>query len=250
MQNKDDLIRENIELNARLALAEKWMRREVQSAITSVKRAGVRRETRKHFENTFEEDGIEIITQRIIWVFGDTLTTAPKYTLERLIDAEIYWETLQRYPHMDALPIVLAYQKILDAWIEEKMIGWFRSSIPYPESNRESSKLEKDIENILIKNYTLSLGRLYQIIEMIRRDENAGPFFSALTDYWKTYTPDTLRVLLSDDFFLPLSHLMQDEIFSKKRHEKKVSFRNAQKTREIIIGSSKVPSLFLMIFSS
>ena len=46
MQNKDDLIRENIELNARLALAEKWMRREVQSAITSVKRAVVRRETR------------------------------------------------------------------------------------------------------------------------------------------------------------------------------------------------------------
>ena len=79
--------------------------------------------TRKHFENIFEEEGVEIITKRILDTFGNLLDHAPKYTLERLIDAEIYWETLQRYPHMDALPIILAYQKILDAWIEEVLIG-------------------------------------------------------------------------------------------------------------------------------
>jgi hypothetical protein len=65
---------------------------------------------------------VEIITRRILDIFGPVLEHAPHYTLERLIDAEIYWETLQRYPHMDALPIVLAYQKILDAWIEERLI--------------------------------------------------------------------------------------------------------------------------------
>jgi hypothetical protein len=36
MQKRDDLIRENRELAAKLALAEKWMRREVQSAIVAV----------------------------------------------------------------------------------------------------------------------------------------------------------------------------------------------------------------------
>lgn len=122
MQKKEDLIQENAELISRIALAEKWMRREVQSAISSVRRAEIKKDTRKHFENTFEQDGVEMITQRIMDSFGDTLSRAPKYTLERLIDAEIYWETLQRYPHMDALPVVLAYQKILDAWIEESLV--------------------------------------------------------------------------------------------------------------------------------
>ena len=123
----DDLIRENIELTARLALAEKWMRREVQSAIATVGRASVKKNTRKHFANVFEEESIEIITRRIIQNFGPMLEHAPKYTLERLIDAEIYWETLQRYPHMDALPIVLAYQKIFDAWIEERLVSPWRA---------------------------------------------------------------------------------------------------------------------------
>ena len=128
MMTKDDLIRENTELTARLSLAEKWMRREVQSAIATVGRASVKKDTRKHFENIFEEESIEIITRRIIQTFGSMLDHAPKYTLERLIDGEIYWETLQRYPHMDALPIVLAYQKILDAWIEERLISPWRES--------------------------------------------------------------------------------------------------------------------------
>ncbi len=38
MPSHADLIRENAELRARLALAEKWMRREVQSAIALVQR--------------------------------------------------------------------------------------------------------------------------------------------------------------------------------------------------------------------
>ena len=123
----DDLIRENRELNARLALAEKWMRREVQSAIALIERDGVKRSTRRHFQNIFEEEGVGIITKRIMKEFGSLLDHAPKYTLERLIDAEIYWETLQRYPHMDGLPIILAYQKIFDAWIEERLVSPWRA---------------------------------------------------------------------------------------------------------------------------
>ena len=126
MTTHDDLIRENEELRARLALAEMWMRREVQHAIATVGRDRLQRHTRAHFENMFEKEGIDMMTARIMQRFGDVLDTAPAHTLERLIDAEIYYETLQRYPHMDALPIVLAYQKIIDAWIEETIITDFR----------------------------------------------------------------------------------------------------------------------------
>lgn len=197
----------------------------------------MRRDTRRHFQNTFEEDGIEMITQRIMSIFGDSLSHAPKYTLERLIDAEIYWETLQKYPHMDALPVVLAYQKILDAWIEKSLIEGFRHiSHGQYVATTQDAKLEKDIENIFMKNYTLSIGRLYQILDMSRKGQEQSLMISELIDYWRSHIPNYYKIVSSDSFFLPLSELMQDEIFSKKRHEKKVSFRDAQNTREILTG--------------
>ena len=54
-----------------------------------------------------------------------------------------------------------------------------------------------------------------------------------LLDFWKLHNPATLEILISDDFFLPFSRLMEREIFSKKRHEKKVSFADAKIAREI-----------------
>lgn len=126
MQKKDDLINENTELRARLSLAEKWMQREVASSVKKIREESLRKNQRKHFENTFESERLDMITRDIMEKYGDMLDRAPKYTLERLIDAEIYWYTLQKYPTMDALPIVLAYQKILDAWIEERLIAGFR----------------------------------------------------------------------------------------------------------------------------
>lgn len=38
MQTKDDLIRENAILHARLDLAERWMQREVQAAMQSIEK--------------------------------------------------------------------------------------------------------------------------------------------------------------------------------------------------------------------
>lgn len=89
--------------------------------------------------------------------FDSSLDNAPKYTLERLIDAEIYWNTLQKYPHMDALPIILAYQKIFDAWIEEKLIIPFRIAQKNIQYSHQNLSLDIDIQNITLKKYTLSI---------------------------------------------------------------------------------------------
>ncbi len=123
---KDELILENTELRARLHLAEKWMRREVATAIKNVQESGQKKSGRKKLQNILEEEHLDIITRRILDTFGEGLKNTPKYTLERLIDTEIYWSTLQQYPNMDALPVVLSYQKILDAWIEEKLVRDWR----------------------------------------------------------------------------------------------------------------------------
>lgn len=108
-----------------------------------------------------------MLTKRILDQFDSSLENAPKYTLERLIDAEIYWNTLQKYPQMDALPIILAYQKIFDAWIEEKLIIPFRITHKNIEYSRQNTPLDIDIQNIISKKYSLSIGRFYQILSLI-----------------------------------------------------------------------------------
>ena len=122
MQKKEDLIRENTELRMRLEIAENWMQREVGNAKKSIKKKEVQSTTRKHFSNFFEQEGIDIITHKISDIFGKSLDSAPVHTLERLIDAEIYWQTFQKYPTIDGLPIILSYQKIIDAWIEDTLV--------------------------------------------------------------------------------------------------------------------------------
>jgi hypothetical protein len=96
--------------------------------------------------------------------------------------------------------------------------------------------LEKDLSNILTKNYTLSIGRLYQILETIRGEKVSGNLLEELTLYWRREIPELLDILISDRFILPFSELMTREIFSKKRHEKKVTYSDAKKLRESIVS--------------
>jgi hypothetical protein len=94
---------------------------------------------------------------------------------------------------MDALPIIIAYQKILDAWIEDRLIAPWRitfspengsskrviqkgipNSVTHPNpplSRRGFDTLEQDIINLVDKKYTLSIGRLYQLLHAIRNNE-------------------------------------------------------------------------------
>ncbi len=52
---------------------------------------------------------------------------------------------------MDALPIILAYQKILDAWIEEKLIAEFRTKMQNTKIGHAIHSTDTDIANILTK---------------------------------------------------------------------------------------------------
>lgn len=271
MQTKDDLIRENTILRARLELAERWMQREVQRAMQEIQTQSVKSQARKHFANLLEEEGTDIIASRIYDTFGDSLQSAPEFTLERLIDAEIYWQTLQKYPTMDGLPVILAYQKILDAWVEEKLIRDFRfhhrdqsemkrgdsdimnmrTGLPHFSKWQRQDGLERDIQNIITKKYTLSIGRLYQILEQFREDSilpldtgGRGNVVSGIVDFWNKKSPEILTILISDDFFVPFSELMNREIFTKKRHETKVTFSDVKKTREILIEKGILLFLF------
>lgn len=93
--------------------------------------------------------------------------------------------------------------------------------------------------------YTLSLGRLYQIIDLIREKKNISGWTEHIIEYWKEHS-SFFDLITSDTFFLPLQELVQLEVFSIKRHTKKVSFADARHTRDLCIGEN---GIFLHIFS-
>lgn len=249
MQTREDLIRENSELQSRLDLAEKWMRREVATSIDRIQKEKTTKSTRKSLLNVFESEWLDILTRRILDQFDNSLSNAPRYTVERLIDAEIYWQTLQKYPQMDALPIILAYQKILDAWIEEKLIAGYRTKMQNTKIGSIIHSTDADIINILTKSYTLSIGRLYQLISLVRDDTQLSPMTANLITYWQKEIPKTLNTLVSDECFSPFRDLIELEVFSRKRHEGKVSYGDAQQIRAVMIDITKRKSFLEMIFS-
>lgn len=257
MQNQEDLIQENIELRSRLDLAEKWIRREIQGSISKIQREQSKQWTRKAISNIFETEWLDILTRRILDQFDDSLSNAPKYTLERLIDAEIYWNTLQRYPQMDALPIVLAYQKIFDAWIEERLIAPWRNHKVHLVSwkshknliNHNMDAIEIDIANIRTRKYTLSIGRLYQIVSLIRDWWDLGWYLWNLVSFWKDQNSNMVDILVSDELFAPFTELMEREVFTRKRHESKVNYSDAKRIREVMIDETIRKSFLEVIFS-
>ncbi len=150
---------------------------------------------------------------------------------------------------MDALPIVLAYQKILDAWIEEKLIAGFRTKMQHTRNGNPILSTDTDIANILTKNYTLSIGRLYQLLSLVRDGVDLSPMTESLISYWQKEIPNTLSTLISDKCFAPFSDLIELEVFSRKRHEGKVNYSDAQRIREAMVDASERKSFLEMIFS-
>jgi hypothetical protein len=56
MPTKDDLIRENHELRAKLEFAQAWMRREVATSINRIQEQESRKNTRNAMKNVFEAE--------------------------------------------------------------------------------------------------------------------------------------------------------------------------------------------------
>lgn len=250
MPTKDELIRENEELRLRLMHAEWWMRRQVQEASHMIELHETRKENRRHFENLLEEDLIDTLKRRMCEYFGESLKWAPRYTEERLMDAEIYWITLQKHPTIDAFPVIASYQKILDAFFEEMVTMGFRekySTLHIPHVERW---LEHDIASVLSRDYTLSLGRWYQFIMSVHHGERLGYFSVLLADSIKKEKPRLASIIFSDDFLHRFETLIDMEVFGRKRHDQKISYTDARRVREILVGNYEKEGLFRLLFST
>lgn len=249
MPKIEDLIRENEELKARLKNCQNWMMRQVAESRLQIEKAKAKISGRHYFVSSFETEVVENIDEMIRTYFGEDLKNAPKFTLERLHDAEIYWNTLQKFSHIDALSIVLSYQKILDAYFE-KFTDIFHSKKSMINHTHEYSQIEHDILQVIEKQYTLSLGRWYQLIQSVRQWEDQSPIMRSFIGTIEWQFPHIFRHLTSDEVFLALSELIEGEYFSHKRHTSKVSYIDAKTIREVCVWSyiAQKPSLLLSLF--
>lgn len=109
--------------------------------------------------------------------------------------------------------------------------------------------IEADITNIRTRKYTLSIGRFYQIISLIRGWWELGWNLWSLVSFWREQNSERLDMLVSDEFFVPFGELMEREVFTRKRHESKVNYSDAKRIREVMIDETARKSFLEMIFS-
>ena len=247
MQKKDDLIWENEVLKRKLQVAEFWMQRQIHESVRHIEYEKNTKDSRKKFENLLETDLLESLSQRIEAYFVTWLMSAPPHTMERLMDAEIYWITLQKHPTIDAFPVIASYQKILDAFFEERITTPFR--LQYRERALYSSVrwLDTDILNVITRAYILSLGRWYQFLLSVRSGNTLWDMSKLLLNFLEMNEAKLLIVLLSDDFFLGFEALIEMGVFGSKRHDQKISYIDAKKTREILVGNYEKQGLLRCI---
>ena len=266
MITKEELIKENTVLKSKLVLAEAWMRREVAGQRRILEEESEKKWWRKKLDNMLERESIDIMTRRIETYFWENLKKAPKFTLEHLIDAEIYWQTLQKFPTLDALPVVSSYQKILDSFFEKVLEG-FRNYKPSSRMHHESSQttsnpydtkaflmvegsmLDRDIENIILRKYSLSLGRWFQFFQMIREGKTFGwNYEDLLLQYMTEKYKNLLDTCIMDPFFSGFSELISLEVFGRKRHDTKISYADAKRVRELCMQEDSSKSIIHALF--
>lgn len=245
--NTDELIRENKILRHKLEVSQRWMQRQIQESLHCIRESREHTESRKRFDNFFEDGVLESFGQRMHEYFGETLAIAPAHTLERLLDAEIHWNTLQKFPHMDAFALIISYQKILDSTFALITDSFHGKKVFLHMS---AKGIETDIYQVFTKKYNLSLGRWYQVLASIRFDEPKGEYLEFFITEIESQFPGLLEHLTSDVFFERFEALIEMEVFSTKRHAKKVNFSDAKCVRDMCTRNFyEKDGLFFQLFS-
>jgi hypothetical protein len=140
---------------------------------------------------------------------------------------------------------------VLDAFFERILEGFRQTSPPFRGSQRgyrdtppslpykgrsETEGLDRDIQNVLEKKYTLSLGRWYQFFSKVREGSEFGGYYEDLfLSYMSEHHESLLETCIADPFFSGFSELISLEVFGRKRHDTKISYADARRVREISI---------------
>lgn len=248
MPTKKELIEENIFLKKKLEEAMKWMRRQIEESRLIVAKDEIKKANKILRIEYLDTEQVNIITRNIETYFE--WLKLPKYAKERIIDAELHWYQLQKYPKMDGSAVLISYQKIFDDITESSIGNPFKK---YLEQNRNNipEKINKNILNLIKKDYSLSFSRFYNII-MDSSDEGGIKLENEWIIFLKQKIPSIFQLLQKNEFMNSYKQLMNLEVFWKKRHSEKISYSETKLARSLIIGdfqNKKTSMLYNLIQS-
>ncbi|MDQ1344182.1 MAG: hypothetical protein QG650_902 [Patescibacteria group bacterium] len=229
---------ENERLKKLLTGASAWMERQWREDAHKIAKRRTGKMTDEVRSDFMRENMEEMNYARIRGYFGELLLmNAPKETLSHLVDAEIAFFNLQRSNSGDGLSVISSYTKLIDALVEGYVTSQFRKYAVKRGAVvlRVNDPMEKAIHFVITKRYILSIGRLYGLLKSIRNGEKLFDYGNAFRDYLEKYR--TIGdFLLSDEFFLPFSEIVESDVFGGKRHSGKISVKETAATRKVLLG--------------
>ena len=129
---------------------------------------------------------------------------------------------------------ILSYLKVMDEMIELYITKWFRKYLKNSDIEYINDPLEKSLRMVHEKKYTLSLWRLYQILDILSSQKHKTPYVLKFDNYLKS-RPFLQKSLLSPSFLLQLKHIIDSHVASDKRHKGSLSKKETLKVRKILI---------------
>ncbi len=248
MPNYITLLAENLLLKKKLEIAQNYMKREFfedKKCIAQQRNWAIASNKKNMFLYSNIEDIVNRNIQSFFWEL--MLISIPATILENIVSAEITYYNFRQYTDRDGFAVISSYHKALDVIIDECIAKKYKA---YIDVNRLSSDIENDALNkslakIIHSNYSLSVWRLFHLMETLRkywdwRNKTKLPQYTYLffKFLWEQY--GLRKVLLEDDdFFAIFKKVIESEVLGSKRHKWKITFVETRSARNAIIWGFK-----------
>ncbi len=205
------LIDENIRLKSQLKTARSWIKKEV-----SEKQESISYVAHLVWENVsfHEEEAREKIQQ---YFPPEVYLFLSDEEISCLISSELIYTKILEGELLDGMNVVLWYHKVLDALIEQYITEWFRKFVWKRKLPDSHDPLESFFEQVHEKNYSLSFGRLFQILERIWEKKEIFWYQKFFYEYISSNSY-LKKSLLESDFFVQCKQLVEGEYVGEKRH--------------------------------
>ena len=208
---------ENEILKKQLQHAQEWMKREIW-------------EKKQNLEHHIQEKIYSFFSPGALSYF-------PSDGIENITSSEIIFEHILAGEALDGMGVIIGYQKVIDEMVELYITKWFRK---YCEKNLphiapQNIPLEKSLHSVIYQKYILSLWRLYNILQLIQKQEVDSFYTQGFVSYIESrqYLKNSL---LDTHFFLLLERLIRLHAITDKRHSWTLSKRDTIEARNIVIG--------------
>lgn len=220
---------ENIILKKKLLEAQKWMRYEVEKNKSDI----------AHIEDflgeniSFDEwDAREKIQA---YFPPEVFLYLSEEEISCLISSELTYTSILQSEHIDGMNVVLWYHKVLDSFVEKYITLGFRKYVWDRNPPDSHDPLESFFEQVHEKNYSLSFGRLYQILERILEKRELSGYQKLFFEYIQKH-PSLKKSLLESDFFVQSQQLVDGEYIGEKRHSGFLEREETTFARNLYIG--------------